>query len=111
MVFRLKSDDDNLSHIDEGMIMVIDDKIITERMEVLENKMTREFDEKLKIVMYDTVGGLLERDLYDHNSVSLPERYLFYPFPTLASFHSQFHSVSLSPVVVSLTFLPNGVIL
>jgi hypothetical protein len=51
MVFRLKSDDDNLSHIDEGMIMVIADKIITERMEVLENKMTREFDAKLKIVM------------------------------------------------------------
>ena len=51
MVFRLKSDDDNLSHIDEDMIMVIADKIITERMEVLENKMTREFDAKLKIVM------------------------------------------------------------
>jgi hypothetical protein len=49
MVFRLKSDDDNLSHIDEDMIMVIADKIITERMEVLENKMTREFDAKLKI--------------------------------------------------------------
>ena len=51
MVFELKSDDDYLSHIDEDMIMVIADKIITERMEVLGNKMTREFDAKLKIVM------------------------------------------------------------
>ena len=33
------------------MIMVLADKIITERMEVLENKMTREFDAKLKILM------------------------------------------------------------
>ena len=38
MVFELKSDDDNLSHIDEDMIMVIADKIISERMEVLEKK-------------------------------------------------------------------------
>ena len=51
MGFGLKEEDDNLSHIDEDMIMVIADKIITERMEVLENKMTREFDAKLKIVM------------------------------------------------------------
>ena len=51
MVFGLKEEDDNLSKIDEDMIMVIADKIITERMEVLENKMTREFDAKLKIVM------------------------------------------------------------
>jgi hypothetical protein len=32
-------------------VFCIADKIITERMEVLENKMTREFDAKLKIVM------------------------------------------------------------
>jgi hypothetical protein len=51
MVFGLKSDDDNLSHIDEDMIMVIADKIISERMEVLENKMTKQFDAKLKILM------------------------------------------------------------
>jgi predicted nucleic acid-binding Zn-ribbon protein len=31
--------------------MVIADKIITERMEVLENKMTKQFDAKLKILM------------------------------------------------------------
>jgi len=51
MVFGLKEEDDNLSKIDEDMIMVIADKIITERMEVLETKMTREFDAKLQIVM------------------------------------------------------------
>ena len=51
MGFGLKAVDDNLSQIDEDMIMVLADKIITERMEVLENKMTREFDAKLKIVM------------------------------------------------------------
>ena len=51
MGFGLKEEDDNLSHIDEDMIMVIADKIVTERMEVLENKMTREFDAKLKILM------------------------------------------------------------
>jgi hypothetical protein len=33
------------------MIMVIADKIISERMEVLENKMSRQFDAKLKILM------------------------------------------------------------
>jgi hypothetical protein len=51
MVFGLKENDDNLPQIDEDMIMVIADKIITERMEVLETTMTREFDAKLKIVM------------------------------------------------------------
>ena len=51
MVFGLKAEDDNLSNIEEDMIMVITDKIITERMDVLENKMRREFDAKLKIVM------------------------------------------------------------
>jgi len=51
MIFGLKAEDDNLSQIDEDMIMAIADEIITERMEVLENKMTREFDGKLKIVM------------------------------------------------------------
>jgi hypothetical protein len=51
MVFGLKAGDDNLSNIEEGMIMVIADKIITERMDVLENKMTEQFDAKLKIVM------------------------------------------------------------
>jgi hypothetical protein len=40
----IKSKDDNLLLMDEDMIMVIADKIITERMVVLENKMTREFD-------------------------------------------------------------------
>ena len=45
------SEDDNLSKIDEDMSLVIADKIISERMEVLENKMTRECDAKLKIVM------------------------------------------------------------
>ena len=38
MVFGLKTEDDNLSKIDEDMIMVIADKIITERMEVLKIK-------------------------------------------------------------------------
>ena len=33
------------------MIMVIADKIITEQMVVFENKMTREFDAKVKIVI------------------------------------------------------------
>jgi hypothetical protein len=33
------------------MIMVIGDKIISERMEVFENKMSRQFDAKLKILM------------------------------------------------------------
>jgi hypothetical protein len=51
MVFGLKEKDDNLPQIDEDMIMVIADKIITERMEVLETTMTREFDAKLQIVM------------------------------------------------------------
>jgi hypothetical protein len=51
MVFGLKAADDNLSKIDKDMIMVIADKIITERMEVLENKMTRQCDAKLHIVM------------------------------------------------------------
>ena len=51
MVFGLKTEDDNLSKIDEDMIMVIADKIITERMEAFENKMTKQFDAKLKIVM------------------------------------------------------------
>ena len=45
------AEDDNLSKIDEDMSLVIADKIISERMEVLENKMTRECDAKLKIVM------------------------------------------------------------
>jgi hypothetical protein len=49
MVFGLKEEDDNLSKVDEDMIMVIADKIISERMEVLENKMSRQFDAKLKI--------------------------------------------------------------
>jgi hypothetical protein len=47
----LKAEDDNLSHIDEDMIMVMAGKIITERMEVLENEMTKQFDAKLKILM------------------------------------------------------------
>ena len=51
MVFGFKEEDDNLPQIDEDMIMVIADKIITERMEVLENKMTREFDAKVSIVI------------------------------------------------------------
>jgi hypothetical protein len=51
MIFGLKAVDDNLLKIDEDMIMVLADKIITERMEVLENKMTRGFDAKLKILM------------------------------------------------------------
>jgi TolA-binding protein len=51
MVFGLKEEDDNLLQIDEDMITVIADKIITKRMGVLENKMTREFDAKLRIVM------------------------------------------------------------
>jgi len=51
MVFGLKAADDNLSKIDKDMIMVIADKIITERMEVLEIKMTRQCDAKLQIVM------------------------------------------------------------
>jgi len=51
MIFGLKAVDDNLLKIDEDMIMVLADTIITKRMEVLENKMTREFDAKLKIVM------------------------------------------------------------
>ena len=51
MVFGLKAEDDNLSHIDEDMIMVMAGKIITERMEVLENEMTKQFDAKLKILM------------------------------------------------------------
>jgi hypothetical protein len=51
MIFGLKAIDDNLLKRDEDMIMVLADKIITERMEVLENKMTREFDAKRKIVM------------------------------------------------------------
>ena len=51
MIFGLKAVDDNLIKIDEDMIMVLADKIITKRMGVLENKMTREFDAKLKIVM------------------------------------------------------------
>ena len=51
MVFGLKEEDDNLSKVDEDMIMVIADKIITERMEVLENKMSRQFDAKLKILI------------------------------------------------------------
>jgi hypothetical protein len=51
MVFGLKEEDDNLSKIDEDMIMVIADKIITERMEAFENKMRKQFDAKLKIVM------------------------------------------------------------
>jgi hypothetical protein len=33
------------------MIMVMAGKIITERMEVLENEMTKQFDAKLKISM------------------------------------------------------------
>jgi hypothetical protein len=37
--------------MDEDMIMVIADKIITEQMVVFENKMTREFDAKVKIVI------------------------------------------------------------
>jgi hypothetical protein len=44
VVFGLKAEDDNLSHIDEDMIMVMAGKIITERMEVLENEMTKQFD-------------------------------------------------------------------
>jgi hypothetical protein len=51
MVFGSMAEDYNLLQIDKDMIMVIADKIITERMEVLENKMTREFDAKLEIVM------------------------------------------------------------
>ena len=51
VVFGLKAEDDNLSHIDEDMIMVMAGKIITERMEVLENEMTKLFDAKLKILM------------------------------------------------------------
>ena len=51
LIFGLKAEEDDLSHIDKDMIMVIADKIITERMEVLDNKITREFDAKLKIVM------------------------------------------------------------
>ena len=51
MVFGLKEEDDNLSKVDEDMIMVIADKIISERMEVLKNKMSRQFDAKLKILM------------------------------------------------------------
>ena len=49
--FGLKDEDDNLLQIDEDMITVIADKIITERMEALETTMTREFDAKLQIVM------------------------------------------------------------
>jgi len=51
MVFGLKEKGDNLPQIDEDMIMVIADKIITERMNTFENKLTREFGAKLKIVM------------------------------------------------------------
>jgi uncharacterized coiled-coil protein SlyX len=51
MVFGLKEEDDNMSKIDEDMIMVIAGKIITERMDVLEHKMKREFDAKLNILM------------------------------------------------------------
>ena len=51
MVFGLKAEDDNLSKIDEDMIMVIADKIITERMEAFENKMRKQFNATLKIVM------------------------------------------------------------
>ena len=50
MVFGLKEEDDNLSKIDEDMIMVIGDKIISERMEVLENKMSRQFDARHSFV-------------------------------------------------------------
>ena len=51
MVFGLKEEDDNFSKVDEDMIMVIADTIISERMEVLENEITKQFDVKVKILM------------------------------------------------------------
>ena len=51
MVFGLKEEDDNFSKVDEDMIMVIADTIISERMEVLENEITKQFDVKMKILM------------------------------------------------------------
>jgi hypothetical protein len=51
MVFGLKEEDDNLSKVEEDMIMVIADAIISERMEVLENEITKQFDVKVKILM------------------------------------------------------------
>jgi hypothetical protein len=42
MVFGLKEEDDNFSKVDEDMIMVIADTIISERMEVLENEITKQ---------------------------------------------------------------------
>jgi len=76
MFFGLKAEDDNLSKIDEDMIMVIGDKIITERMKVLENKMTREFDAKLKIVMdeqyhnKEKIKALVETIVKQNNEIA-----------------------------------------
>ena len=76
MVFGLKEKDDNLPQIDEDMIMVIADKIITERMEVLETTMTREFDAKLQIVMEEqyhnkeTIKALEETIAKQNNEIT-----------------------------------------
>ena len=77
MIFGLKAEDDNLSQIDEDMIMTIADKIITERMEVLENEMTREFDAKLQIVMEeqyhnkDKIKALEETIVKQNNDITI----------------------------------------